>query len=294
MAMSEKGNLDAQVQKVIEEEGSISVVGLDESDPRYKKLLNKIDRYLMPLMCIVYGTQFLDKTTLSYASVMGIKKDTNLVGNEYALLGTIFYIGYLVWEYPTNALMQRLPLAKYLSLNIAIWGVILACTAACKDWTDLMLVRFFLGVFESTVTPGFVLITSQWYKRQEQPLRIGIWYSFNGFAQIFGGCFAYGVATHVGADPSAALKGWQIVYVFTGSFTVLLAIGVLCILPDNPMSAWWLTKEEKVLAVERIRSNQQAAENKVFKVYQAKEALMDVNTWLYALFSFSTNIPNGA
>lgn len=90
------------------------------------------------------------------------------------------------------------------------------------------------------------------------------------------------------------MKGWQIVYVFTGSFTVLLAIGVLCILPDNPMSAWWLTKEEKVLAVERIRSNQQAAENKVFKVYQAKEALMDVNTWLYALFSFSTNIPNGA
>lgn len=291
--IDEKANLNAVVQQTIEE-GSISIRELDESDPRYRKLLRKIDCYLMPLMCIIYGTQFLDKTTLSYASVMGLKTDTHLVGNDYALLGTIFYIGYLVWEYPTNVFMQRLPLAKYLSANIVIWGVILACTAACKNWTDLMLVRVFLGMFEATVTPGFVLITSQWYRRQEQPLRIGVWYSFNGFAQIFGGAFAYGVATHVGEDPNTSLLGWQIVYVFTGCFTVLLGILVCCFLPDNPMSAWWLTPEERVLAVERTRGNQQAAENKVFKMYQAKEALMDVNTWLYALFSFATNIPNGA
>ena len=97
--------------------------------------------------------------------------------------------------------MQRLPLAKYLAINVFIWGGVLACTAACKNWAGLMLVRTFLGIFESTVTPGFVLITSQWYTRAEQPLRIGVqnqfpmtkanespglWYSFNGFAQIFG------------------------------------------------------------------------------------------------------------
>lgn len=87
--------------------------------------------------------------------------------------------------------MQRLPLAKYLSINIFIWGGVLACTAACKNWAGLMIVRTFLGIFEATVTPGFVLITSQWYRRSEQPLRIGLWYSFNGWAQIFGGAFAY-------------------------------------------------------------------------------------------------------
>jgi len=184
------------------EKGSLAETSLlDDDDIRYKRLLRKIDWRLMPLMCIIYGVQFIDKTTLSYASVMGIKTDTNLVGDQYSLLGTMFYIGYLVseirvmqqavlidqvWEYPTNYFMQRLPLAKYLSANIAIWGVILACTAACKNWTDLMLVRTFLGVFEATVTPGFVLITSQWYRSKEQPLRIGMWYSFNGWAQIFG------------------------------------------------------------------------------------------------------------
>ncbi|CCG81506.1 putative MFS allantoate transporter [Taphrina deformans PYCC 5710] len=276
------------------EKGSISSPVLVEDSLEFKRLLRKIDFRLMPLMCFIYGIQFLDKTTLSYASVMGIKKDTHLVGNDYALLGTMFYVGYLFWEYPTNYLMQRLPLAKYLAINIIIWGGVLACTAAAKNWAGLMLVRTFLGIFESTVTPGFVLITSQWYRRAEQPLRIGIWYSFNGWAQIFGGCVAYGVAKHVGSDPHAALKGWQIIFIFTGCLTILLGIGVFFYLPDRPSNARWLTEEERLLAVERTRSNQQAVENKTVKWYQFREALTDVNTWLYALFSLATNIPNGA
>lgn len=79
------------------EKGSLTeTTYLDEDDIQYRRLLRKIDWRLMPLMCIIYGVQFVDKTTLSYASVMGIKADTHLVGNQYSLLGTMFYIGYLV------------------------------------------------------------------------------------------------------------------------------------------------------------------------------------------------------
>ena len=79
------------------EKGSLTDTSLlDDDDVRYKRLLRKIDWRLMPLMCIIYGIQFIDKTTLSYASVMGIKTDTHLVGDQYSLLGTMFYIGYLV------------------------------------------------------------------------------------------------------------------------------------------------------------------------------------------------------
>lgn len=276
------------------EVGSISGPDFDDDSVACRRLLRKIDWRLMPLMCTIYAIQFLDKTTLSYASVMGIKKDTDLVGDDYALLGTMFYVGYLVWEYPTSYLMQRLPLAKYLSINIVIWGGILACTAACKDWAGLMLVRTFLGVFESTVTPGFVLITAQWYKRSEQPLRIGIWYCFNGVALIFGGLFAYGVAEHVGADPHAALKGWQIVFLFTGCFTVVLGAALFFLLPDNPATAMWLTPEERLLAVQRTSGNQQAVENKIVNWKQVREGLTDLNTWLYAFFALCTNVPNGA
>jgi len=70
-------------------------------------------------------------------------------------------IGYLGWEYPTNRLLQRLPLAKYSSFNIIMWGTVLACLAGVKTYAGAIAVRFFLGVFEAAVTPGFALFTSQ-------------------------------------------------------------------------------------------------------------------------------------
>ncbi|ORY85703.1 major facilitator superfamily domain-containing protein [Protomyces lactucae-debilis] len=272
------------------QEGSVTT---EYTKAEYKELLRKIDRTLMPIMCAVYAIQFVDKTSLSYASVMGLRTDTHLKGNQYSLLGTIFYIAYLVFEYPTNVAMQKLPLARYLAVNIVIWGVVLMTTAACKNWTGLMINRWFLGMFESTVTPGFVLITSQWYRKEEQALRIGVWFSFNGVAIMVGSGIAYGIASHVGLDPTAALKGWQILFVLFGGLTVLLGIAFFFLLPDNPMTARMLTAPERLMAVERLRSNQQAVENKNIKWYQVKEALRDVNTWLYILFSFAANVPNG-
>jgi ACS family allantoate permease-like MFS transporter len=72
-----------------------------------KRLLRRIDLHLMPLLCLVYGLNYLDKTTLSYASVMGISKSQaeggiGLHGDQYNWLGSLFYFGYLAWEYPTN------------------------------------------------------------------------------------------------------------------------------------------------------------------------------------------------
>lgn len=75
---------------------------------------------------------------------------------------------------------------------------------------------------------------------------------------------------------------------------MLLGLGVFFYLPDNPLSARWLTEQERLLAVERTRSNQQAVENKTVKWYQFREALTDVNTWLYFFFAICTNVPNGA
>jgi MFS family permease len=70
-------------------------------------------------------------------------------------------IGYLAWEYPTNRLLQRLPLGKYSAACIIIWGLILSCFAGVKSFAGAIAIRLFLGVFEAAVTPGFALITSQ-------------------------------------------------------------------------------------------------------------------------------------
>ena len=92
--------------------------------------------------------------------------------------------------------------------SISAWGAVLACTAACKNFTGLIIVRTLLGVFETVCQPAFVFLSTMWYRREEQALVIGAFYSMNGFQQCVGGLLAYGVA-HIHNQP---LKNWQILF----------------------------------------------------------------------------------
>ena len=234
--------------------GSAEEIAIDEETRR--RLVRKIDLHIMPIMCIVYGLNYLDKTTLSYASVMGLETDLNLTKSNYQWLGSIFYIGYLGFEYPTNRLLQRLPLAKYSAFNIILWGLTLSCTAATKNFAGIASVRLIMGILEAAVTPGFVLFTSQWYTKEEQGLRTGIWFSFNGFAYVLGGLVAYGVAQGT-FGRSVALAGWKIIFLVWGLVTMVAGIIFLLLMPDSPLKARFLGPSEGRLVVERTRHNQQ-------------------------------------
>ncbi|KAH9212068.1 MFS allantoate transporter-like protein [Leptodontidium sp. 2 PMI_412] len=270
-------------------EGQEAIVMTEEME---RNLLRKIDWNLMPMLCVVYGLNYLDKTTLSYASIMGMQSAIHLHGTNYQWLGSMFYIGYLAWEYPTNRFLQRLPLAKWSAFNIIMWGGTLCCMAAVENFAGAVAVRFFLGVFEAAVTPGFALFTSQWYTRKEQGTRTGIWFSFNGFAQIFGGLVAYGISTGV-KKHGAGIDSWQIVFLTIGLITVMVGCIFLYFMPDNQLNAKFLTPQERIMAIERIRKNQQGVGNKHFKMYQFKEALTDPMTWAFVFFALVADIPNG-
>ncbi|KAL8872518.1 MAG: hypothetical protein Q9174_001862 [Haloplaca sp. 1 TL-2023] len=247
---------------------------LDEATS--KRLLKKIDLHLMPLLCIIYGLNYLDKTTLSYASVMGIRTDIGLTGDDYQWLGSMFYF------------------AKYSSFCIIMWGAVLACMAGVNNYSGALAVRFFLGVFEAAVTPGFALFTSQaqWYTKSEQGTRIGIWFSFNGWAQIFGGLLAYGIAKGARLHGSA-IAPWRMVFLATGLLTAAIGMLFLMFMPDNQLNARWLQPLDRKLAIERVRVNQQGIGNKHFKAYQLKEALLDPLTWAFAFYALAADIPNG-
>ena len=131
----------------------------------------------------------------------------------------------------------------------------------------------------------------QWYTKGEQASRIAFWISFNGFAQIFGGAFAYGIARN--NSQGYSLAPWRIVFLFTGLLTVVVGFIFLAVVPDNQLNAWWLTKRDRILAVERVRVNQQGIGNKYFKAYQLKEALTDPLTWAFVFFALVSDIPNG-
>lgn len=131
-----------------------SLTGTEE-----RMLLRKIDLCLLPLLTLSYMLQFLDKQTLNFASVMGMIHDLDLRGSQYSWSSSVFYIGYLAFSYPASFLMVRFPIGKYLGCTCVAWAICLACHATTTNFTGLMIVRFFLGAAEASISPGFSLIT---------------------------------------------------------------------------------------------------------------------------------------
>ena len=149
-----------------------------------------------------------------------------------------------------------------------------------------------LGVMEASVTPGFALLTSQWYTKSEQGARVNYWFSFVGVAQMLGGFIAYGIS--VGSrEHGSAIQPWKTVFLVTGLVTMALGVVFYWVVPDNQLNARWLKKEDRLLAVSRVKENQQGIGNKHFKWYQVKEALLDPMTWAFFFSSIIFSVPNG-
>ncbi|KAJ3752564.1 MFS general substrate transporter [Lentinula raphanica] len=231
---------------------------------------SRIRCVLMPLMCILYFIQYLDKSTLGSSSILGI------------LLSTVFYLSYLVFEYPQNLALQRFPVGKWLSLNIFVWSVALCCHAACRNFGDLLVVRIILGMCEGSITAGFLLVSSMFYTRTEQMLRVGYW------SQIATGFISFGVL-HI---QTKGFQPWQWLMIITGILSFMTAAAFWFLFPDSPTTAWFLTPEERVTAIQRVKVNQTGVGNKHFKKEQFYEALRDPKTWGFALFSGISNVTN--
>ncbi|KAK6197024.1 hypothetical protein LQW54_010940 [Pestalotiopsis sp. IQ-011] len=90
-----------------------------------RRLVRKIDFMVLPYLAVCYAFFYIDKTTLSYAAIFGIRQDLDLEGPKYNWLSSIFYFGFLVWAFPTNFMMQKFPIGKYLGINIFLWGGLL-------------------------------------------------------------------------------------------------------------------------------------------------------------------------
>lgn len=278
------GTVDAALE-YLRHEATTTLTTIDE-----KRLVRKIDYMIVPLLWLCYNLQYLDKTLVNYAKVMGLEDDTKITGNQFSYLALMFYITYLVFELPTGYAMQRLPTAKYLGANVAMWGLIVALNCTAHNFAGLVVLRVLLGVFESAVAPALILITSMWYKKSEQVPRMGLWYLGTGTGTIIGALASFGFQ-HYHADQ---FTSWQIMFLLFGLITIITGCAVAYFLPDNPMKARYLTHDEKIWAIERLRENQTGIENKHYKLYQAIECFKDPQTWLLSLITISSNVPNGA
>jgi MFS family permease len=129
--------------------------------------------------------------------------------------------------------MQKLSVAKWLSVNIFVWGGICMAQGGCNNWGALAGLRFVLGMLEACSTPAYLLLTTMWYTVEEQPIRIGYWSTFLGLANSFGGLLGYGI----GNIKNGALEPWRYQFIIVGSFSAAWGLIMFFFLAESPVDA---------------------------------------------------------
>ncbi|KAF3399967.1 hypothetical protein F1880_007995 [Penicillium rolfsii] len=266
-----------------------------------KRVLRKIDRYFMPAMLVGYGLVYYDKAILGSAALFGMTTDLALKVTDYSTsppsvdtsrlswATSIFYFGMLVGLYPMTFVLQRFNIRHVLGPVVLLWAIVCAATAGVTSWQGLFVQRFFLGFIESVIPTSFMTIVSGYYTQEEQALRQAWWFSGTGWFTIIGGALNYGF----GQITSGALARWQYIYILAGALTFLFGLWC-CTIPNSPISAWFLTPEERMVAVERLRKGQTGVRCQKIKFDQIKESLTDIKIYLVAVMMASAYTINGA
>ncbi|KAK9761837.1 hypothetical protein K7432_012961 [Basidiobolus ranarum] len=253
-----------------------------------KALVRKLDKRLVPFLALLYLCSFLDRVNIGNAKLDHIDQDLGLTSNDYSWSLSIFFIGYVLFEIPSNVMLKKIGPSKWIPIVMIAWAIVMICMAAVTNAAGLMASRFFLGLAEAGLVPGIIFYLSLWYTRQEQVLRIAFFFSAATIAGAFGGVLAYGIIQMSGIQN---LKGWQWIFIIEGLPTLILAFVAYFYLPDFPETASFLTEEERKLLTDRLKHDAGAASETEFSWKQFKDAFIDWKVYLHMIVYISGSVP---
>ncbi|KAL5041550.1 hypothetical protein BDW71DRAFT_164355 [Aspergillus fruticulosus] len=223
-----------------------------ETVPGEAKLLRKLDAVILSFCCLCYFVNYLDRTNLNNAYVSGMREELNFQGNQLNQINTIFTVGYIVGQVPSNLALTFVSPRLFFPAVMIIWGGLTMITAAVSNPQGIMAIRFFLGLAESSTFVGTHYILGSWYTEKELGKRSGIFTASGLAGTMFGGFIQTGI--HSSMDGMQGLSGWRWLFIIDGLITIPIAIYGFIVFPDTPTTtkARYLTAEEKALAVARI------------------------------------------
>jgi MFS family permease len=237
---------------------SIRNLSDDEVKSINKKLVRKVDLFVLPTIGILYILNYIDRQNLAAAKLQGIMEDLNMSTEQFATAVSILFVGYLPFQIPSNLLITKISRpGMYICGAVAIWGCISACTAVVKTYGQLLAVRAVLGAAEAVFFPGAIYYLSAWYTKMELGKRIAGLYIAQQVGNAFGGLFA---AAILQLDGAHNIRGWQWLFIIEGSATVGIGIICACIMPEFPHNSRILSQTERDFAVWRIESEAGAGE----------------------------------
>jgi len=200
---------------------------------------------------VIYILNYIDRNNAAAARLKGFESDLGLVGNQFATLLSILYVGYIIMQVPSNMLLNWMGKPSiYLPCCMVVWGMISVLTGITTNFTGALLTRFFLGFVEAAFFPGALFLLSKWYTRKELGYRTAILYCGNLISNAFGGLIAAGILS--GMQGALGHSAWRWLFYIEGALTMFFAVCAIFILPDFPSTTTWLSPQERKLAEWRM------------------------------------------
>jgi MFS transporter, ACS family, tartrate transporter len=261
------------------------------------KTIRIIKWRLLPFLMLLYIAAFIDRGNIGFASDH-LEASLGITPAVFGLLSGAFFIGYFIFEVPSNMLLQKFGARKWITRIVFSWGLLAACTAFVNSGEQLLIVRVLLGIAEAGFFPGIILFLTFWFPEKERARTVALFMVALPVATIIAGPVSGLILDHA---HWLNWDSWRWMFLIEGAFAVALAPFVLKLLPDNPSRAKWLTPAQKAELEARLefeREQKIAAHGTISKwkilasprimamalIYFAK------STGIYALVFFTPSI----
>ncbi|KAL8408935.1 hypothetical protein RB594_007395 [Gaeumannomyces avenae] len=251
-----------------------------------KRVVRKVDWKMMPMLTIMFLMNYLDRINVSNARLAGLQEDCHMSDTEWNAGISAFYIGYLLGQLPGNLLLSKVNPGWFLATVMLLWSAGTLCMASITTPWAFALCRCFVGFAEAPFFPGITLMTSSWYTKEENPLRMAIWHAGNTISNILSGFLAAGILENMGGV--AGLKSWQWFFLIEGIASVAVALAAYFILPAWPENSKFLDEQEREMALYRVLNSNGGIEEMHGGIWAGlKSAAKDPFTWIFCMMHFA-------
>ncbi|KAL7782365.1 major facilitator superfamily domain-containing protein [Trichoderma afarasin] len=264
---------------------------LDKS-PEERRFLFKLDAVLLSFASLGYFIKYLDQVNINNAFVSGMKEDLNLFGNQLNYMQTCWTVGYVIGQIPSNILLTRIRPSIWIPSCEVTWAVLTILMVKCNNAQQIYVLRFFIGLAESTFYPGMQYIIGSWYRKDELAKRSCIFHTSSAIGTMFSG-YLMAAVYHLGGKDG--FKGWQWLFIINTVISLPIALAGYFMIPDVPeiTRAWYFTKDDIAIAQKRMQLEGRA-NRAPFTKKKVKKILSSWHIYLLTLLYIFFNNGNGA
>lgn len=242
--------------------------------------ISKVRMYLVPYVFLLYVINFLDRVNVGFAALK-MNKDLGMNAEQFGFAAGIFFVGYLVFQIPSNLILHKIGARIWISVILVVWGMVAALTGLANGPHQLYAARFLLGLVEAGFFPGVILYLTYWFPQRELAKAVALFMTALAFSSIIGSPISGIILDHV---YWSGLASWRWLFILEGLPAVIFGVLTFFVLPSLPKEAKFLTPEERDWITNEIALEQQEkASQKKMSVWQA---ILNGRVWLLAFIYF--------